>query len=125
MGRAKGLNNLKTLATAEARRELPRLVKEMAAKDDPSDGLLDHAVGIGPHRKGGAVLIPEVDAVAHADEVSELKARVEELEDELEDVGMALFLQERLASTSGKRLSAEEFLRGIGMEGHIDLLPGR
>jgi hypothetical protein len=37
---------------------------------------------------------------------------------------MALFLQDRLASMSGKRLSTEELLRGIGMEGHIDLLPG-
>jgi len=125
MGRAKGLDKLTTLATAEARRELPRLVKKMAEKSDASDGLLDDAVTIGPHRKGGAVLIPEVDAAAHADEVSELKERVDELEDDLEDVGMALFLQERLATTSGKRLSADEFLRGIGMEDHVDLLPGR
>lgn len=125
MGRAKRVDEMRTLATAEARRELPRLVKQMAAKKDPADDLLDDAVGIGPHRKGGAVLIPEVDAAAHADEVAKLTARVEELEDDLEDVGMALFLQDRLAGTSGKRLSTEELLRGIGMEGHIDLLPGR
>ncbi len=70
------------------------------------------------------MLVPEVDAAAHADEVAQLTARVGELEDDLEDAGMALFLQDRLASMSGKRLSTEELLRGIGMEGHIDLLPG-
>jgi hypothetical protein len=31
-------------------------------------------------------------------------------------------LQERLATTSGQRLSTEHFLTGIGMEGHIDQL---
>jgi hypothetical protein len=123
VGRAKGLNQVRTLATGEARRELPRLVQQMAAKAGPSDGLLDDAVGIGPHRKGGAVLVPEIDAAAHLGEVEELRTRVEELEDDLEDAGMALFIQARIAGASGERLSPEEFLRGIGMEGHVDLLP--
>ena len=118
-------NKVRTLATVEARRELPKLVKQMAAKEKPSDDFLEDAVGIGAHRKTGAVLIPEVDATAQAAAVAELEARVEELEDDLEDVGMALLLRDRLAGTSGERLSTEEFLRGIGMEGHIDLLPGR
>jgi hypothetical protein len=38
---------------------------------------------------------------------------------------MALFLQERLATTSGQRLTTEQFLAGIGMEGHIEQLRGR
>lgn len=123
--RRKTTGSLKSLATAEARRALPGLVKDMSAKSKPSEGLLDDAVEIGPHRKGGAVLIPEVDAKAHADELSRLRAQVEELEGDLEDIGMALFIEERLATTSGQRLTAEEFLRGIGMEDHVERLPGR
>jgi polyhydroxyalkanoate synthesis regulator phasin len=115
----------KSMATTEARRALPQLVKQMGAKRKPSANLLHDAVDIGPHRKGGAVLLPEVDVTAHAAEVAKLRARVAELEDELEDAGMALFLQDRLASTSGARLTTEEFLTGIGMQDRIERLPER
>jgi len=126
MARARAtVRAIKSLATAEARRELPSLVRRMGQKRKPSADLLADAVGIGAHRKGGAVLIPEVDAVAHADQLAELRSQVEELEGELEDVGMALLLEERLAGATGERLSAEEFLRGIGMGDHVDRLPGR
>lgn len=113
----------RSMATTEARRALPQLVREMGAKAKPSPDLMHDAVDIGPHRKGGAVLLPGVDVAAHAVEVAELRARVEELEEDLEDAGMALFLQERLATTSGPRLTARRFLAGIGMEGHIERLP--
>ena len=123
--RDQGANTPKrSLATAEARSQLPKLVKGMSEKRRPSGGLLDDAVEIGPHRKGGAMLVPEVDVRAHARDLQELQAKVDELEDEIEDLGLALFLQERLAKTSGRRLTAEEFLRGIGMEDHVERLPG-
>ncbi|MDX6671123.1 MAG: hypothetical protein QOI91_1486 [Solirubrobacteraceae bacterium] len=126
MARARAtVRAIKSLATAEARRELPSLVRRMGQKRKPSADLLDDAVEIGPHRKGGAVLIPEVDALAHADQLAELRFQVEQLEGELEDVGMALLLEERLAGSTGKRLSAEEFLQGIGMGDHVARLPGR
>jgi hypothetical protein len=35
------------------------------------------------------------------------KDRIEELEEELENAGLALFLQERLAKSDGERLSAD------------------
>lgn len=113
-----------SLPTAEARRRLPSLVKDMAAKQNPSESLLADAVDIGPHRTGGAVLIPEVDVAAHERESAALRRRVEELEDELEDLGLMLFTQQRLTETSGQRLSAPEFLRGIGMEEFVAKLPG-
>ncbi len=116
---------MKSMATTEARKALPQLVKQMSAKDRPSADLMHDAVDIGPHRKGGAVLLPEVDVAAHAAEVAELRARVEQMEEDLEDAGMALFLQERLATTSGQRLTAAQFLSGIGMEGHVERLPRR
>jgi len=113
---------MKSMAVTEARQALPQLVKAMAAKRKPSADLLHEAVEIGPHRKGGAVLLPEVDAAAHSAEVERLRARVEQLEDDLEDAGMVMFLQQRLANTSGERLTAEEFLTGIGMADHIEQL---
>jgi hypothetical protein len=97
----------------------------MSAKPKASADLMQDAVEIGPHRKGGAVLLPGVDLAAHASEVAELRARVEELEEDLEDAGMALFLQERLATTSGPRLTTEQFLAGIGMEDHVERLRER
>jgi len=95
----------------------------MSAKAKASADLLEDAVEIGPHRKGGAVLLPGIDVAAHAAAVFELRARVERLEEDLEDAGMALLLQERLATTPGPRLTIEQFLTGIGMEGHIEQLP--
>lgn len=113
------------MATTEARKALPQLVRTMSEKQTPSPDLMDDAVEIGSHRKGGAVLLPEVDVAAHATEMAELRDRVETLEDDLEDAGMALFLLERLAGSSGQRLTAREFLTGIGMEGHVEQLPER
>lgn len=123
MGR--GVSKTKaSLPTAEARRRLPSLVREMGLKRKPSANLLDDAVDIGPHRKGGAILLPEVDVAEGEREREALRARVAELEDDLEDLGLALFLEERLANTSGKRLSAQEFLTSIGMREFVAKLPG-
>lgn len=113
-----------SLPTAEARRQLPSLVKEMGAKQKPSKSLLNDAVDIGPHRKGGAILIPEIDVAYNERELEQLRDRIEQLEDELEDLGLALFIEERLASSAGKRLTAQEFLAGIGMEDFVAKLPG-
>lgn len=115
----------RSLATTEARKALPQLVNKMSAKTKASADLMQDAIDIGPHRKGGAVLLPGVDLAAHATEVAELRVRVQQLEEDLEDAGMALFLQERLAITSGQRLTTEQFLTGIGMEGHIEQIQER
>jgi len=120
-----GGSRTRSLATTEARKALPQLVNRMSAKHTASTDLMEDAIDIGPHRKGGAVLLPSVDLAAHATEVAELRARVEQLEEDLEDAGMALFLQERLATTSGPRLTTEQFLTGIGMESHIEQLRER
>ena len=115
----------RSLATTEARKALPQLVNTMSAKDKASADLMQDAIVIGAYRKGGAVLLPSVDLAAHATEVAELRDRVEQLEEDLEDAGMALFLQERLATTSGERLTTEQFLTGIGMEEHVEQLRER
>ena len=62
-------------------------------------------------------MVPTVDLVA-------AKERIEELEEELENAGLALFLQERLAGSDGNRLSAGDFLTEIGMGEFVEQLPG-
>ena len=62
-------------------------------------------------------MVPTIDLIAAKD-------RIEELEEELENAGLALFLQERLAHGEGKRLSAGDFLQEIGMREFVEQLPG-
>ena len=46
------------------------------------------------------------------------------MEEELENAGLALFLQERLGKSDGERLSAGDFLTEIGMGEFVERLPG-
>lgn len=68
-------------------------------------------------QEGSASLVPTVDLLA-------AKGRIEELEEELENAGLALFLQERLGRGEGERLSAGDFLTEIGMGEFVGQLPG-
>lgn len=107
------------LGTSEARKRLPGLVRTAAARSKPAKRPKDRAIEIKP--RGGersASLVPTIDLDA-------AEERIAALEEDLENAGIALFLQDRLAQTNGKRLSAEEFLRGIGMDDFIGELPGR
>jgi hypothetical protein len=106
------------LGTSEARRNLPQLVKKASVRRKPSADLESNAIRIKPRgQEGSASLIPTVDLVAAKD-------RIEELEEELENAGLALFLQERLQVTRGDRLSAADFLGEIGMGEFVEKLPG-
>jgi hypothetical protein len=106
------------LGTSEARRSLPQLVKKASSRRKPSSDIESNAIRIVTRgQEGSASLIPTVDLVAAKD-------RIEELEEELENAGLALFLQERLAKSDGKRLSAGDFLTEIGMGEFVGQLPG-
>lgn len=48
----------------------------------------------------------------------------DEAAEELEDAAIAVLLCERLGHAGGDRLSAAEFLTGIGMAAHTAELPG-
>lgn len=119
MGRAKGLGSTEHLATTEARGQLNQLVSRMRNKAKPSADLLDDAVSIGPHRKGGAVLLPEVDIEAAVEHRDALEAQVEELRDQLEDLLLVRTLEDLYAdssTTQGK--PAEQVARELGF-GHL------
>lgn len=106
------------LGTSEARRNLPQLVKRASSRRKPSLDLESNVVQIVTRgQEGSASLVPTVDLVA-------ARERIEELEEGLENAGLALFLQERLAKSEGKRLSAGDFLTEIGMGEFVEQLPG-
>ena len=73
----------------EARKELYGIVDDFRKVSEASPALADRAIEIGPRRKGGAWLVPEADAQAAME-------RIEELEQELEDVATGLLVTERL-----------------------------
>lgn len=105
------------LGASEARRSLPQLVKRASAQRKPSLDPEGHAVRITTRgQDGSASLVPTVDLVA-------ARERIEELEEELENAGLALFLQDRLQGDDGERLSAGGFLAEIGMGEFVDQLP--
>lgn len=106
---------VRRLATAEARTQLPSLVRELAQLDRPAASLAERAVEIGPRRAGGAWLVAEVDAHAAIEREQALAQRVEDLEDQLEDFAIAVLLEERLAHTSGERVSLDELAAGLGL----------
>lgn len=103
------------LATAEARSQLPRLVRELAQHARPARSLAERAVEIGPRRAGGAWLVPEVDAQAAIDREQKLAQRVEDLEDQLEDFAIGVLLEERLARTNGHLVSLDELAAELGL----------
>jgi len=116
MGRG---GRLDSLGTAEARRSLPDLVRKAVSHKKPAPSLKRHAVEIPPRGAERSA------SLVHTIELEAAERRINELEEELENAGIALFLHERLAATSGERLSAAEFLEGIGMDEFIGKLPRR
>jgi hypothetical protein len=90
--------------------KLPSIVKELAETPRPARRLTDNAIEVGPHNRGGVWIVPAVDAEASMEREDELRDRIEELDDELENVAIGLFLMDRMASSSGKTMSADEFI---------------
>jgi len=89
----------------------------MRRRRKPSKSLLDNAYGIGPRRQGGALLIPEVDALAAV-------KRIEELEAETEDLAIALLLRERAGESSAQGVPLDDIIDELGFT-HTELQHGR
>jgi hypothetical protein len=103
---------------------LPDLVKRAGKRKRPSLSLLDNAVRIGPYRKPGAILIPEVDAEAHVERERELERRAEDAENAVDELLLANLVSDRVAardrgSDGGTRI--ERVAEELGFE---DLLEG-
>jgi hypothetical protein len=114
----------RSLATTKARTELPRLVNELVAVTTPGETLAEHAVELGPRNSGGVWLVPAVDVDAAMEREDELRARVEELEDEAENMAIGLHLIQRLERSSGATTSGADFIRELGFDDLAADLPG-
>jgi hypothetical protein len=113
----------RSLPTTQARTELPKLVKELVAVDEAGANLADHAVEIGPRNRGGVWLMPAVDAHAAIDREQQLHARVDELEDEAENIALGFFLMERVERSAGSTTPGAEFIRELGFDDLATDLP--
>lgn len=106
------------LTLEEARKRLHELSKRFSSLKKPSGSLLDRAFEVGPHRKGGMLLLPEIDAVAALERLEIAERENEELLDELEDVGIVLLAQERLNDPTpvDQLIPLDELARPFGRE---------
>ena len=107
-----------SLTLEEGRQQLHKLATRFSRLKKPSRSLLDRAHSVGPYRKGGLMLVPEIDAVAAVARIEEAKREREALLDEIEDLGIILLAQERLAEpTPVERLiPIEQLAREFGRE---------
>jgi hypothetical protein len=103
----------KAITTSEARRSLPTLAKQAAKQTKPAASLVDNAVEIHPRgAERSAFLVPGVD-------VEQAQRQIEALEEELDDIALLRFLEDRIARSLGKTTTIEDFARELG---HEDLL---
>ena len=110
------------LTLEEARKALHEVTRRFSQLKKPSDSLVERAVAVGPHRKTGLVMIPEVDVIATMEELEEQRRELEELEDDLEVFGMMLLAQERLAEPTPAEdlIPVEDLARHFGVEELLD-----
>ena len=99
------------LGTAEARNNLPQLVRELAGFEKPASSLVSRAIEVGPHLQGGVWVVPEVDAQAAIERQERLAERVVELE----DLSAAPLIAERSETPPEEWETADEFAAGLGL----------
>ena len=84
------------LTIEEGRQQLHTIAGRFHKFRKPSASLLERARSVGPYRKGGLLLVPEIDALAAVERLEAAERENDELMDELEDLGIILLAQERL-----------------------------
>lgn len=106
------------LTVEEGRRQLHSIARTFAELEHASENLTDRAVEVGPHRRGGLVLLPKVDVDEAERRRTALEQEREELLDDLEVFGIALLAEERLsAPTPTERLlTIEDLAREHGFD---------
>lgn len=102
------------MGTSEARTDFTKLVRELAATERAARSLVQNAIEVGPQRKGGVWLVPQVDGEAAAARIDQLEDTVAALEDELEDLAIGLMLSDRLTSSAGTTTPAADVIRELG-----------
>jgi hypothetical protein len=97
-----------TLTTSEARKALPKLARAAAKRAHPSQNPKAHAVRIQPRGEARcAYLVPEVD-------LDEASRRIEDLEEELEDVALMRLVEQRALAGTEHLTPVDDFIRELG-----------
>jgi len=106
------------LTVEEGRQQLHTIARQFGELEQASENLTDRAVEVGPHRRGGLVLLPKVDVEEAERRRVELEREREELLDDLEVFGISLLAEERLSSPTPveQLLTIEELAREHGFE---------
>lgn len=102
------------LATDQARKRLYELVNRMSRLRRGQGSLLKRAVEMGPHGRGGALLIPAVDVQATLERIAAQEDRIEALQDEIEDLMLAQLIAERRETPEQELLSVEKLAASVG-----------
>lgn len=107
-----------TLTLEEGRQQLHELARRFRKLKKPSGSLLERARSVGPYRKGGLLLVPEIDALATVERLERAERDKDELLEELEDLGIILLAQERLAEPTPveQLIPLEELARRFGRQ---------
>lgn len=102
----------------EGRTRLHEVARRFSRLKKPSESLLDRAIDVGSHRKGGLLLVPEIDALAALERLEQAEREKEDLLEEIEDIGIVLLAQERLAepTPADRLIPLEELARQLGRE---------
>jgi hypothetical protein len=117
-----GRSASRVLTVEEGRQQLHTIARQFGAFEQGSENLTDRAVEVGPHRRGGLLLLPKVDVEEAERRRVELEREREELLDDLEVFGISLLAEERLSSPTPveQLLTLDELVREHGFE---DVLP--
>jgi hypothetical protein len=107
-----------SLTLEEGRQQLHELASRFGKLTKPSGSLLERAQSVGPYRKGGLLLVPEIDALAAVERLAQSEREKEELFEELEDMGIVLLAQERLTTPTPveQLIPLEELARQFARE---------
>ena len=97
------LRQVPRLTVEEARRQLCGLASGLVRLRKPAGWLLGRARLVGPHRRGGLPLVPEIDASATLDRLERLTRENTELHEELEALGIVLLALQRGRAADGDR----------------------
>lgn len=107
MGHAQGKPRM---TTSEARTCLPELARAAARRSKPAQTLRENAVVIHPRgEERSAFLVPEVDIEA-------AEQRIEELEEELEDVALVRLMEQRTLMDAGNLTHVDDVIRELGFD---------
>lgn len=107
----------RALTTSEARTALPELARAAAKRSKPSKKLLDNAVEIHPRgEQRSAYLVPEVD-------LEEAERRIEDLEEEIEDIVLVRLIEQRTLAESGNLTDVDDVIRELGFNDLLSAHP--